>query len=68
METSFVLPYSSLEPVVKSDSRVPMATIRSADLAMEFAARLPVTPTPPRFMGWEALQALFPACVSAKGI
>ena len=68
METNFVLAYSSLEPVVKSERRVPIAMIRSASLAMVFAARLPVTPTPPKFMGWLELQADLPAWVSLKGI
>ena len=58
MDTIFVLPYSSFEPVVKSDRRLPTLIIKSEPRAMVLAARLPVQPTPPKFMGWLERQAL----------
>ena len=58
---------SECEPVVKSDSRVPIASTRSASCASVFAAVPPVTPMGPACSGWSHGSALLPACVSATG-
>ena len=42
---------SDFEAVVKSEKRVPIPIITSASLAIRFAERLPVTPTPPTLSG-----------------
>ena len=59
---------SHLEEVVKSVMRVPMPMTQSASAAILLEAEVPVTPMPPRHMGWLDLQALLPPWVSPKGI
>jgi hypothetical protein len=52
---------NDLEAVVKSLNLVPTPITKSAFSAIELAAKLPVTPTPPKFKEKLPLQALFPA-------
>ena len=54
--------------VVKSVSRVPTASTRSASRAHWLAASVPVTPRAPSVSGWSHAIALFPACVSATAM
>ncbi len=56
---------SAREPVVKSCSRVPMPTTRSASAAAALAALVPVTPMAPSAIGWSQGSAPLPAWVSA---
>ena len=58
---------SVFEPVVKSCSRVPMASTQSASCASAFAAGEPVTPIAPVLSGSFQASAPLPACVSATG-
>ncbi len=56
------------EPVVKSASRVPMASTTSASAASALAALDPVTPIAPTLAAWSQARLPLPACVSATGM
>ncbi len=59
---------SAHEPVVKSCSRVPTASTRSASSASRLAAEVPVTPSEPMLSGWSSGSEDLPPCVSATGM
>ncbi len=55
------------EPVVKSCSRVPIATTTSASPASAFADAAPITPIGPTLFLWSCTSEARPAIVSATG-
>ena len=59
---------SAQEPVVKSCSRVPTASTRSASSARRLAAEVPVTPTAPMLSGCSSGSDDLPPCVSQTGM